>query len=52
MVNTGVFHIGNDYELYECAEQYDFGFLKTYFHIEDDSKCKEIIELWLSDRQE
>jgi hypothetical protein len=50
MINTIVFHIGNNYELYSMAEENDYTFIKSYFQIDDDNIRDNIIEAWNSTR--
>jgi len=52
MVNTVVFHIGNNIKLYELAENDDFDFLKSHFKITDDAKIKLIIDQYKAERDE
>lgn len=50
MINTVVFHIGNDYGLYSCAIEDNFDFLLDYFEIDCEETQKKIIALFKEDR--
>lgn len=50
MINTIVFHIGNDYSLYSMAEENNFSFIEDYFKIDDEIIKSVIIQQWLDSR--